>query len=826
MKFNRYTKRVNKIFEMADNFSSENGYEMTGSGQILWAMVAIKDGVAYSVLNNMGITADDIKDDLRRIMENSRYIPYEEETINKGMSPRMKNILEEAASIANSYHTNFVASEHLLLAITGEDKCVANLILKNRNIDITILKNLVFEKENMKERKLRSYIVNSSEDEEEADDLPTLNKYGINMIEYVMKNNVDPLLGRNEEIKRIMQILNRRKKNNPMLIGEPGVGKTAIVEGIARGIAMMGSNSEKWFHQKMYSIEVGSLVAGTKYRGEFEERLQKIIDEIANSDSKILLFIDEIHTLVGAGSTGENGSINAADILKPALSRGDVQIIGATTMDEYRKYIEKDPALERRFQVVKVSEPDRDTSIYILKGIRDKYEAYHKVKITDEAIEKAVDLSIRYVADRQLPDKAIDLIDESCSRVKLKSRFIPNNISEMEQMEERLEKQLAQVIADQNFEEAINIQEQKKELLRSIEEERILWNKKMFNKNVVTGEVVAEIIEMWTGVPTNKIMEEEAEKLLNLENVLREKIVGQDHAEKEIARAIRRSRTGIQDSERPIGSFLFVGPPGVGKTELSKVIAEAMFEGDQNFIRLDMSEYMEKHSVSKIIGSPPGYVGHEDGGYLTEKVRFHPYSVVLFDEMEKAHKDVSNILLQILDEGTLTDSKGRKIDFRNTIVIMTSNIGYKTTVENNVGFSTAKTTYSEEEMEAMEEKVRERTLNDVKSYFSQELLNRMDEIIVFRSLRKADFEKIVVILSQALIDRAKDIGIELEISESVYEYIADYASKINQGARLVKRIIQHRLTNKMSEAILKKTIGPGDKVLAYVSEGKISFKKC
>lgn len=826
MKFNRYTKRVNKIFEIADKFSSENGYEMTGSGQILWAMMAIEDGVAYSVLSSMGLSSDDIKADLRKIMEFSRYIPSDEETINKGMSPRMKNILEEAASIANSYHTNFVASEHLLLAITGEEKCVANIILQNRNIDITILKNLVFEKENMKEKKLRTYIVNNTEEEEVEDDLPTLNRYGINMIEYVMKNSVDPLLGRNEEIKRIMQILNRRKKNNPMLIGEPGVGKTAIVEGIARGIAMMGKNNENWFHQKMYSIEVGSLVAGTKYRGEFEERLQKIIDEIANSESKILLFIDEIHTLVGAGSTGENGSINAADILKPALSRGDVQIIGATTMDEYRKYIEKDPALERRFQVVRVSEPDRDTSIYILKGIRDKYEAYHKVKITDEAIEKAVELSIRYVADRQLPDKAIDLIDESCSRVKLKSRFIPNNINEMEQMKERLEKQLAQVIADQNFEEAINIQEQKKELLKSIEEERIRWNKKMFNKNVVTGEVVAEIVEMWTGVPTNKIMEEEAEKLLNLENVLRKKIVGQDHAEKEIARAIRRARTGIQDSERPIGSFLFVGPPGVGKTELSKVIAEAMFEGEQNFIRLDMSEYMEKHSVSKIIGSPPGYSGHEEGGYLTEKVRFHPYSVVLFDEMEKAHKDVSNVLLQILDEGTLTDSKGRKIDFRNTIVIMTSNIGYKTIAENNVGFSTVKTTYSEEEIESMEEKVRERTLNDVKSYFSPELLNRMDEIIVFRSLRKADFEKIVVIISQALIDRAKEMGIELEISESVYEYIADYASKINEGARLVKRIIQHRLTNKMSEAILKKIIGPGDKVLAYVSEDKIAFKKC
>lgn len=825
MRFNRYTKRVNKIFEIADNFSSKNGYEITGSGQILWAMLDLEDGVAYTVLNNMGLKKEDIEDELRSILMDSKYAPKEEAVENRGISPRMKDILGNAARIANNYHTNFITSEHLLLAITEEDDCVANIILNRKNIDISTLKSLVFEKENKKEKQLRTYIANEAEEKLSSEELPMLNKYGINMIKYVVENNVDPLLGRNEEINRIMQILNRRKKNNPMLIGEPGVGKTAIVEGIARGIALMENSKEELFHQKMYSIEVGSLVAGTKYRGEFEERLQGIIDEISSSGSRVLLFIDEIHTLVGAGSTGENGSINAADILKPALSRGDIQIIGATTMDEYRKYIEKDPALERRFQIVQVAEPDRDTSIYILKGIRDKYEEYHGVKITDEAIEKAVDLSIRYVADRQLPDKAIDLIDESCSRVKLKVRFIPSNINELEDLESRLEKELAQVIAEENFEEALNIQAQKKDLMKSIERERILWNKQMYNKNIVNGEVVAEIVEMWTGIPINKIMEEEVEKLLNLENVLRETIVGQDHAEKVIARAIRRSRTGIQDPNRPIGSFLFVGPPGVGKTELSKVIAEAMFEGEENFIRLDMSEYMEKHSVSKIIGSPPGYVGHEDGGYLTEKVRFHPYSVVLFDEMEKAHKDVSNVLLQILDEGILTDSKGRTVDFKNTIVIMTSNIGYKTISENNVGFATSKAAITEEDLDREDKRIRERTLNDVQSYFSQELLNRIDEIVVFRNLRKTDFEKIVVILSKSLIDRAKSIGIELEISESVYKYIADYAAEINQGARLVKRIIQHRLTNKMSEAILKKTIGIGDRVLAYVSDGEIDFKK-
>ncbi|MEG0250774.1 MAG: ATP-dependent Clp protease ATP-binding subunit [Peptostreptococcus sp.] len=826
MNFNRYTRRVDKALKIAREYSSKTGYEVTGSGHVLWALMCIGDGTAYNVLSNMGLELEDIKEDLDKIMECSSYEPLEGDAENKEMSPRMKNILEVAEKIANSYHTNFIASEHLLFAMTGEEGCVANIILKNREIDIDILKKLILDKENKKEEKFLSYIRANNEDYPDEDsDLPVLNKYGINMIKYVKENSVDPLLGRDEEIKRIMQILNRRKKNNPVLIGEPGVGKTAIVEGIARGLAFMSYHNDELFHKKMYSLEIGSLIAGTKYRGDFEERLQNIIDEVSNSDEKILLFIDEMHTLVGAGSSGEKGSVDASNILKPALSRGSVQIIGATTIDEYRMHIEKDPALERRFQPVKVSEPDRDTSVYILKGIRDKYEAYHKVKITDEAIEKAVDLSIRYIADRFLPDKAIDLIDESCSRVKLKSRFLPSTINDMEKMEKQLEKQLEEVIADQNFEAAIDIKKKKNELVKDIKRERVIWNKRRDNKNTVTGEVVAEVVEMWTGIPINKIMEEEAERLLNLENVLKERVVGQEHAEKEVARAIRRSRTGVQDPKRPIGSFLFVGPPGVGKTELSIAIAESLFLGEQNIIRVDMSEYMEKHSVSKIIGSPPGYVGHEEGGYLTEKVRFNPYSVILFDEIEKAHIDVLNILLQMLDDGILTDSKGRTVDFKNTIIIMTSNIGYKSSNEVNMGFSASKAAYSEDEIDLLDKKARERTLNDVASYFTPELLNRIDDIIVFRSLRKSDFEKIVVILSKTLIERTKDIGIDLEISDSIYKHIAELAAKANQGARPVNRLIQHKLTNKVSEAVLKKTIAPGDKVLAYFSNGEVEFKK-
>lgn len=826
MNFNRYTRRVGKVLDIASDYSSKTGYEVTGSGHLLWALMSIGDGTAYNILSKMGLNLQDIKEDLDKIMECSKYEALDCDVESKEISPRMKNILEVAEKIANSYHTNFIASEHLLLAMIAEEGCVANIILKNRGIDTDILKKLILENEGKKEEKFLKYIKSNSESySDEDDELPMLNKYGINMIKYVKENNVDPLFGRDEEIDRIMQILNRRKKNNPVLIGEPGVGKTAIVEGIARNLAMMNYHNDEIFPRKMYSLEIGTLIAGTKYRGDFEERLQNIIDEVSNHDEKILLFIDEMHTLVGAGSVGEKGSVDASNILKPALSRGSVQIIGATTIDEYRMNIEKDLALERRFQPVKISESDRDTSIYILKGVRDKYEAYHKVKITDEAIEKSVDLSIRYIADRFLPDKAIDLIDESCSRVKLRSRFLPSNISDMEKMEKQLEKQLEEVIANQNFEAAIDIKKKKSELMNDIKREKILWNKKSNNKNIVTGEVVAEVVEMWTGIPINKIMEKEAERLLNLEDVLKERVVGQEHAEKEVARAIRRSRTGVQDPNRPIGSFLFVGPPGVGKTELSKAIAETLFGGEENIIRVDMSEYMEKHSVSKIIGSPPGYVGHEEGGYLTEKVRFNPYSVILFDEIEKAHIDVLNILLQILDDGILTDSRGRTVDFKNTIIIMTSNVGNKSLNEVNVGFSTSRSSYSEDEIELLDKKAREKTLNDLTSYFTPELLNRIDEIVVFRSLRKTDFEKIVVILSENLIERARDIGIDLEISESIYEHIADLAAKADQGARPVKRLIQHKLTNRVSEAILKKTIAPGDKVLAYFSDDKVEFKK-
>ncbi|WP_101774025.1 ATP-dependent Clp protease ATP-binding subunit [Peptostreptococcus faecalis] len=827
MKFNRLTKRMDEIFEYANEYAANNGYEITGTGQLLWGLMYMEDGAAYDILKATGLNLEDIQIEMEKLLESSKYTSFGRKVLNKGMSTRLTKIVERAGEIANSHHTNYIASEHILLAIIEDNDCVANIIFRKVGIDVKILKSTVTDKINRKEVKMNRYLKNGELDlgEIESDDCPVLNMYCKNLIKYVLKNNTDPIFGRDKDIEKIMQILNRRKKNNPILIGEPGVGKTAIVDGIARNIALKENSTEDMSGKKIFSLEMGSLVAGTKYRGEFEERLQKIIEEVSSQKGEVLLFIDEIHTLIGAGATGENGSMDASNILKPALSRGDVQIIGATTIDEYVKHIEKDPALERRFQSVIIDEPNRETSIRILMGLRDRYETYHKVKITDEAIEKAVDFSTRYIPDRFLPDKALDLIDESCSRIKMKLGAVSNIISDLEMYEKESQKDLKEAIESQNFEEAIKIRDYISKIRLEIRDEKVRWNKNVISKNTVTGETIAEVIGLWTNIPVNKIIEKEAERLLNLEDVLKERVVGQDHAGTEVAKAIRRSRTGIKDPNKPIGSFLFVGPSGVGKTELSKAIAEAFFNGEENIIRLDMSEYMEKNSVTKLIGSPPGYQGHDRGGLLTEKVRFNPYSVILFDEIEKAHIDVSNILLQILDDGILTDSKGRKIDFKDTIIIMTSNIGHESESGKSMGFVSAKENYSDEELDSLDKKIYEKTKNEVRSYFSAELLNRIDEVIVFRSLRKKDFEKIVKILSKSLIIRAKNIGINLDIDESVYKFIAENMDDIAHGARGLKKYMEHTLTNKISEAILKNNIKEGDSVVAEIIENEVKLIK-
>ena len=646
-----------------------------------------------------------------------------------------------------------------------------------------------------------------------------LDKYGRNLTLYAKQNKIDPVIGREKEIQRVIQILSRRTKNNPVLIGDPGVGKTAIAEGLATNIAL-GNVPETLKNKTLYSLEMGSLLAGAKYRGEFEERIKEVVDEVVKNGN-IILFIDEMHTIIGAGSTGE-GSIDASNILKPALARGEIQVIGATTIDEYRKHVEKDSALERRFQPVMVDEPTKEDSIKILEGLRDKYEAHHKVKITDDAIKAAVELSTRYISDRYLPDKAIDLIDEAASKVRLKENTPPSEIKKLELEIENIDKEKEEAVRCQDFEKAAKIRDEQGLLKKQLEDVRERWNKSSKHSDLVDGEVIAEVVGLWTGIPVNKILEEEADRLLRLEEILHNRVIGQEQAVKSISKAIRRSRAGLKDPNRPIGSFLFLGPTGVGKTELSKALAEVQFGDENQIIRIDMSEYMEKHAVSRMIGSPPGYVGHDEGGQLTEKVRRNPYSVILFDEIEKAHPDVFNILLQILDDGRLTDSKGRTVDFKNTIVIMTSNVGASTIGrQKTLGFSIAK---GDEEEKSQYEKMKENIMGELKQRFRPEFLNRIDDIIVFHSLNENHISKIVLLMAAKLQERLKEMDIKLEMSDEAVKLISKSGFDLEYGARPLKRALQKELEDELSEAILKGNVKKGSNVVAKVKDEKIVFE--
>ena len=642
-----------------------------------------------------------------------------------------------------------------------------------------------------------------------------LDKYGKNLTLVASQNKIDPVIGREKEIERAIQILSRRTKNNPVFIGDPGVGKTSVAEGLAANIAS-GNVPDNLIGKVLYTLDMGSMLAGAKYRGEFEERIKQVVDEVVKNGN-IILFIDELHTIIGAGSTGES-TIDASNILKPVLSRGDIQIIGATTIDEYRKHIEKDSALERRFQPVLITEPTKEETIKILEGLREKYESHHNVKITDEAIVAAVDLSIRYITDRFLPDKAIDLIDESASRVRLREINSQKNILNSEkyilskeindELNRDIGKNLDLDISTKSSQGIVNIEIPKKSYI-----------------GIVDKEIIAEVVELWTGVPVNKIVEEEAERLLNLEEILHGRVVGQDQAVKSISRAIRRSRAGLKDPKRPIGSFLFLGPTGVGKTELCKALAEVQFGDENQIIRIDMSEYMEKHAVSKLIGSPPGYVGYNEGGQLTEKVRRNPYSVVLFDEIEKAHDDVFNILLQILDDGRLTDSKGRMVDFKNTILIMTSNVGATKINKKNhqvLGFGTNKD--KEEETKDQYDKMKESIMGELKQKFKPEFLNRIDDIIVFHPLEEYHIYEIVKLMTREVIERLKSLNIDLKMSEEAVKLIAQEGMDLEYGARPLKRAIQKELEDTLSEAILKGDIKKGSSVVAEIEDNKIVYK--
>ncbi|WP_027700805.1 ATP-dependent Clp protease ATP-binding subunit [Metaclostridioides mangenotii] len=811
MNFNKFTQRAKKAIDLAMEFSKRLGHNIVGSEHLLFGLLEEGEGVAAKVLKEAGITEEYLESRIVEIEGQADPI-----TGDVPFSPRSKQILELSGMFSNKLQTSYIGTEHILLAIIQEGEGIANRILHAAGVDDRTLAQATVDMMGMgskSEGQNNSYTSNNSEK-----GAKTLEKYGRNLTQYAKQNKVDPVIGRSKEIERIIQILSRRTKNNPVLIGDPGVGKTAIIEGLATDISN-GNVPDTLKNKTIYTLDMGSLLAGAKYRGEFEERVKDVVDEVIENGN-IILFIDEMHTIIGAGTTGE-GSIDASNILKPALARGEMQIIGATTIDEYRKHVEKDAALERRFQPVMVDEPTKEDAVKILEGLRDKYEAHHKVKITDEAIKSAVELSVRYITDRYLPDKAIDLIDEAASRVRLKENTPPAEIKEIESEIESIDKEKEEAVRCQDFENAAKIRDKQSYLKNKLKEVRENWNKSSKNADLVDSEVIADVVGLWTGIPVNTIVEEEADKLLNLEEKLHNRVIGQEQAVESISRAIRRSRAGLKDPNRPIGSFLFLGPTGVGKTELSKALAEVQFGDENQIIRIDMSEYMEKHAVSRMIGSPPGYVGHDEGGQLTEKVRRSPYSVILFDEIEKAHPDVFNILLQILDDGRLTDSKGRTVDFKNTIIIMTSNVGASTIRKEKVmGFSTSK---AEDEAKNKYEKMKENIMGELKNRFRPEFLNRIDDIVVFHSLSKEDIGKIVKLMAKEVINRLKDLDIDLDISSEAVDLISKEGTDLEYGARPLKRAIQKALEDELSEAILKGDVKKGSKVVASVEDDKIVF---
>ena len=809
MYFSRFTQKSKKVIELSLECAREFGHNRVDSEHLLLGLSKEGDGVASRVLLKLGITPKYIEG---KIIEKKGIIPIM--PIDLVLSPRSEEILEISGIFADKFKSEYIETEHILLGILQQGENLAVNILKEAGIDDKSIVELIIDTVG-----LDSVTTNK----ENKPNYPTrtqtsskiLDKYGKNLTLVASQNKIDPVIGREKEIERAIQILSRRTKNNPVFIGDPGVGKTSVAEGLAANIAS-GNVPDNLIGKVLYTLDMGSMLAGAKYRGEFEERIKQVVDEVVKNGN-IILFIDELHTIIGAGSTGES-TIDASNILKPVLSRGDIQIIGATTIDEYRKHIEKDSALERRFQPVLITEPTKEETIKILEGLREKYESHHNVKITDEAIVAAVDLSIRYITDRFLPDKAIDLIDESASRVRLREINSQKNILNSEkyilskeindELNRDIGKNIDLDISTKSSQGIVNIEIPKKSYI-----------------GIVDKEIIAEVVELWTGVPVNKIVEEEAERLLNLEEILHGRVVGQDQAVKSISRAIRRSRAGLKDPKRPIGSFLFLGPTGVGKTELCKALAEVQFGDENQIIRIDMSEYMEKHAVSKLIGSPPGYVGYNEGGQLTEKVRRNPYSVVLFDEIEKAHDDVFNILLQILDDGRLTDSKGRMVDFKNTILIMTSNVGATKINKKNhqvLGFGTNKD--KEEETKDQYDKMKESIMGELKQKFKPEFLNRIDDIIVFHPLEEYHIYEIVKLMTREVIERLKSLNIDLKMSEEAVKLIAQEGMDLEYGARPLKRAIQKELEDTLSEAILKGDIKKGSSVVAEIEDNKIVYK--
>ncbi|MCI9246674.1 MAG: ATP-dependent Clp protease ATP-binding subunit [Clostridia bacterium] len=810
----KFTGRSEKALELAAELAAEFGHNYIGTEHILYGLTKEGTGVASKVLELQGITADKIAEEIEILIGRGEEI---EDVADIGFTPRSKRIIENAFIEARKLGSELIGTEHLLIGIMREGDSVAVRIMMDLKADPQKLYNEIIKVINEEDNTAINTKQAKSKARGSYNQTPTLNQFGTDLTKRAQEGKLDPVIGRKEEIERVIQILSRRTKNNPCLIGEPGVGKTAVVEGLAEKI-VAEDVPEMLKSKRVVSLDIASMVAGAKYRGDFEERIKKCLEEVKKAGD-VILFIDEVHTIVGAGSA--EGAVDAANILKPLLARGEVQVIGATTLNEYRKYIEKDSALERRFSPVNVGEPSFEETIQILKGIRDKYEAHHNVKITDEAIKASVELSTRYINDRFLPDKAIDLVDEAASRVKMRIYTQPESIKKLEDKIIELDKEKEDAIRSQDFEKAAKLRDKVKEEKEKLAKEKEKWrNKNTKSVTTLTEEDIAEVVSSWTGVPVQKLTQSENEKLKNLETILHQRVVGQNEAIEAISKAIRRGRVGLKDPNRPIGSFLFLGPTGVGKTELSKALAEALFGNENAMIRVDMSEYMEPHSISKLIGSPPGYVGFDEGGQLTEKIRRKPYSVILFDEVEKAHPDVMNMLLQILDDGRLTDAQGRTVNFKNTVIIMTSNIGARMiTDKNTLGFSVS--TNQKEEAQKEYENIKKDVMGELKKQFRPEFINRIDEIIVFHKLTDEDVKQIIEIMLNQLRKRMKEQNIELEIDESVKDLIAKKGVDTNYGARPLKRAIQSVLEDKIAEQILDGKIKPNKQAKVSAKEEKL-----
>lgn len=811
-----FTPKAKEVLMLAQEEAKYFKHQTIGSEHLLLALVVEQEGIAGKTLREMNIQENDIREEIEHYTgfgmvkhyPDNYFLPY---------SPRVKQIIAYANDEAKRSGAEKIGTEHLLLGLLRDEEILASRIMLNLGLSLSRMRQLLKKKMGQEPTRNQTQTPNRRKQptqakQETMEGTPTLDALARDLTRQAIEQRLDPVVGRNKEVRRLVQILSRRTKNNPVLVGEPGVGKTAIVEGLAQRI-IHGQVPEDMLHKRVMMLDMGSLVAGTKFRGEFEERLKKIIDEIYN-DGHIILFIDEIHTLIGAGSA--EGSVDASNILKPALARGEIQLIGATTLNEYQKYVEKDSALERRLAKVQVDEPSQEEAVQILQGLRPRYEEHHGLRISDEAIEAAVTMSVRYIHSRQLPDKAIDLIDESAAKVRLDASNKPSKVTDLQNELVRVNAEKEEAIYNQSFEQAAQLRLEERKIAEKLAQAQ---QKQIENQElqVVSAEDVAEVVSQWTGVPVQQIAKKESQRLMDLEKILHQRVVGQDKAVIAVSRAIRRARSGLKDPNRPIGSFMFLGPTGVGKTELAKALAQAMFGSEDALIRVDMSEFMEKYSTSRLIGSPPGYVGYEEGGQLTEKVRTKPYSVILLDEVEKAHPDIFNILLQVLDDGYLTDAKGRKVDFRNTILIMTSNLGAtQLREEKSVGFNAVDQSKDQRAME-------KRILEELKKAYRPEFLNRIDETVVFNSLDASEIHEIVKIMSRQIVARMAEQGIQLKITPSAIDVIGKAGFDPEYGARPIRRALQREIEDKLSEALISGQVQLGDAVTIGASKGNITL---